>query len=88
MTENPVECARVYDMQVRTFLSELVCSPLADGPGRYRSSSVIKDQLLNKKGAFGKTSANHGVSEVQARGGLHLHGIAFHAILLIECMSR
>ena len=77
-TENPVECARVYDMITRAIYSELVCSGLSNGSGGYRSSKVIKDSA--KKGAFGWIPASHAVTEAQGKGGLHSHGIGFQFV--------
>jgi len=53
MANNPVECARVYDMLARAFYTKLVRVGLANGANGYRSSKVMKDELEDKKGAFG-----------------------------------
>jgi hypothetical protein len=82
-SENPVESARVYDMLARAFYSKLVCSGLANGVGGcgYRNSAHMKENMLDKKGAFGYTQAVYGVTEAQGTGGLHTHGIGFQFIL-------
>ena len=77
--ENPVECARVYNILTRTFYSKLVCGGLSNGRGGYRSSRVMKE--LKEKGAFGHTLAVYGVSETQHNGSLHTHGIGFLPVL-------
>ena len=80
--ENPVECARVYDMLARAFYSRLVCCGLSNGADRYRSSKVKNEN--RRKGAFGHTPAVYGVTEAQGKGGLHTHGIGFQCPL---CMA-
>ena len=78
-TDNPVECARVYDMLARAFYSKLVGSGLSNGQGGYKSSKVMKE--MRRKGAFGAIPAIYGVTEAQHNGGLHTHGIGFLSIL-------
>ena len=66
IAKNPVACARVYNRMCELFCEVLLGLPLSR---KYRGAR--KREF--KKGIFGKCYGYYGVTEVQGRGGLHLH---------------
>ena len=52
VAKNPAECARVFDMMTRSFLTKIVGVALTNGVGRYRATSTKNAALA--PGAFGE----------------------------------
>ena len=55
VAKNPAECARVFDMMTRSFLTKIVGVALTNGVGRYRSTRKKNaDHDKHDPGAFGE----------------------------------
>ena len=77
--QNPVDCARAYEIIVRAFYTKMCCVDLTRGKDQWRSSQKKINKYLAEEGTgiFGKIAAAYSITEIQGRDALHAHAILY-----------